>query len=382
MDLLEHQAKQLFREVGVPLPIGILSTTSAEAVSAASTLGFPVAVKAQIPFGGRGKEGGVRVVRSSEEAKAAATDILGSAIKGFEVGSVLVESGVEIAEEYYLAILVDRGEKAPRVVFSEQGGVDIESLALSHPNKIRSVALDVFIGLRPYHIHRLLDPVGLAGLTSQVYKIASRLYELFESRDCLLVEVNPLVKTKAGAIVALDAKVTIDDNAKYRQHGIGVFEEELRTPKAELTASELGLNYIHLEGDIGIVGNGAGLVMATLDLVTAAGGDPANFLDVGGGASADQVSGGLRIVLDEPGVKAVLINIFGGITRCEEVAQGIADVVSERGGSLPVPVVVRLAGNGAVEGLKMIEPLPIEAKPTLEEAARRVVEVRDMGGPK
>jgi len=379
MDLLEYQGKQLFADAGVPVPEGRYAATVAEATAAAGELGFPVVVKAQVQIGGRGKAGGIKLAKDESEAKAAAEAILGMDIKGLTVGEVWVERGSEIASEYYAAIVFDRSVKKPLVMFSRMGGMDIEAVADDHPEAIVRLHVDPLVGFQAYHGRRIAYESGIdEDVIKPVAAMLSKLYEVFIARDAMLVEVNPLIVTADREVIALDAKVTIDDNALGRQKTVA----EMRDPSAEdpqeQMAKERGITYVKLDGDIGIFGNGAGLVMSTLDVVAQAGGKPANFLDAGGGAKAETIVSALEVLLSDPKVGAVLINIFGGITRCDEVANGLLTALDQLDTS--VPFVVRLDGTNDEQGRQIIADAnnpQIHPAKTMLEAADMVVELAE-----
>jgi succinyl-CoA synthetase beta subunit len=377
MDLLEYQGKQLFARHGVPVPSGMPATTVDEAVAAADEIGYPCVVKAQVLIGGRGKAGGIKVAKDRDEAREHATAILGMDIRGLTVHEVWVEAASDIAEEYYASIVFDRSAKAPLVMLSTQGGMDIEEVAERDPDAIARLHVDPLIGFQPFHGRRLAFEAGVAAdVVRPVGALLARLYEAFAAEEAMLVEVNPLVVLQDRSVNALDAKVTLDGNSLFRHPD----NAELRNPSAEdpqeRMAKERGLTYVKLDGDIGILGNGAGLVMSTLDVVAQAGGAPANFLDAGGGSKADAIVSAVEVILSDPKVKAVLFNIFGGITRCDEVARGLVeafDVVKPT-----VPFVVRLDGTNDVEGRKILADakLPnVHTAATMNEAAEKVVEL-------
>jgi succinyl-CoA synthetase beta subunit len=377
MDLLEYQGKQLFAEQGVPVAEGRLATTPEEARQAAEELGFPVAVKAQVQVGGRGKAGGIKLAHDAGEAQAHAEAILGMNIRGLTVRELWIERGSDIAAEYYASVVFDRGVKRPLLMLSSMGGVDIEEVSAKHPDAIARLHVEPLAGFQPFHGRRLAFEGGIApDAIRPVGDMLSKLYDVFVSRDAMLVEVNPLVVTKERKVLALDAKVSIDDNALARQPEIA----EMRDPSAEdpqeQMAKQRGVTYVKLDGDIGILGNGAGLVMSTLDVVAQAGGKPANFLDVGGGARADEIVDALEVLLSDGKVKAVLFNIFGGITRCDEVANGILQALDQI--EVKVPIVVRLDGTNDEEGRGILAEAQAEQlhpAATMLEAADMVVEL-------
>jgi succinyl-CoA synthetase beta subunit len=377
LDLYEYQGKELLREYGLETLPGIVAGTAEEAVRAAETLGGTVAIKAQVLTGGRGKAGGIKVVNSPREAKVAAEEILGMDIRGHTVGRVYVEGGAEIDREFYLSITVDRTAKRPLILFSTEGGVDIEEIAETKPEAIVRLHVDPLLGLLPYQVREITFAAGLEGEVAKgVGRTLSHLYKAFEDLDASLLEINPLVVTGEGRVLTLDAKVTVDDSSLYRHEDIaGLQDVEAADPQEE-RAQEVGLQYVKLEGDVGILGNGAGLVMSTLDVVAQAGGEPANFCDVGGGADAVQISTALDIVTSNEQVKSVLFNIFGGITRGDEVARGLLSAIERT--AITLPIVVRLDGTNAEEGRQILAentPENVVTEETMLDAARRAVEL-------
>jgi succinyl-CoA synthetase beta subunit len=377
MDLLEYQGKQLFRKHGVPVPDGRPAASIEEAVAAAEELGYPVVVKAQVLIGGRGKAGGIKVAKDREEAEAHAKAILGMDIRGFTVHELYVEKASEIAEEYYAAVLLDRGAKAPMAMLSRMGGMDVEEIAENHPEAIVRLHVDPLIGFQDFHGRRLAFEAGIAeDVVRPVGALLARLYESFVEEDAMLVEVNPLLVTKDREVVALDSKVTVDGNALYRHPDTAAFRNPGAEDPQERMAQERGLIYVKLDGNIGILGNGAGLVMSTLDVVAQAGGRPANFLDAGGGSKAEAIVDAVEVILSNPNVTAVLFNIFGGITRCDEVANGL--VTAFRQIDVKVPFVVRLDGTNDEEGRRILAEadLPnVHVEQTMLGAAAKVVEL-------
>jgi succinyl-CoA synthetase beta subunit len=382
LDLYEYQGKELLREYGLETLPGIVAGTPEEAGRAAATLGGTVAIKAQVLTGGRGKAGGIKVVNSPREAEEAARQVLGMEIRGHTVGRVYVEHGEEIDREFYLSITVDRTAKRPLILFSTEGGVEIEEVAETNPEAIVRLHVNPLLGLHPYQVREITFAAGLEGdVAKGVGMVLTNLYKAFEGLDASLVEINPLVVTREGRVLTLDAKVTVDDSSLYRHEEIaGLRDVEAADPQEE-RAQEVGLQYVKLDGDIGILGNGAGLVMSTLDVVAQAGGEPANFCDVGGGADAGQISTALDIVTSNQQVKSVLFNIFGGITRGDEVARGLLSAIERTG--LTLPIVVRLDGTNAEEGRRILAentPENVVTEETMLEAARRAVELaRDEG---
>jgi succinyl-CoA synthetase beta subunit len=376
MDLLEYQGKQLFARHGVPVPTGRPAKSVEEAVAAADEVGYPCVVKAQVLIGGRGKAGGIKVAKDRDEAREHATAILGMDIRGFTVHEVWLEAASEIDEEYYASIVFDRSAKAPLFMLSTQGGMDIEEVAERDPKAIARLHVDPLLGFQDFHGRRLAFEAGVAAdVVRPVGALLAKLYDAFVGEDAMLVEVNPLIVTKDRKVAALDAKVTLDDNAMYRHPENAALREGRDEDPQEKMARERDLTYVALDGDIGILGNGAGLVMSTLDVVAQAGGSPANFLDAGGGSKAEAITAAVEVILSNPNVKAVLFNIFGGITRCDEVANGLVAAFEQIKPS--VPFVVRLDGTNDVEGRKILAEaqLPnVEVAKTMDEAAAKVVE--------
>jgi succinyl-CoA synthetase beta subunit len=377
MDLLEYQGKQLFAKHGVPVPEGRPADNADAAVAAADELGYPVVIKAQVLIGGRGKAGGIKLAKDAGEAREHAEAILGMDIRGFTVHEVWVEKASDIAEEYYAAILLDRSAKKPMAMLSRMGGMDVEAIAEKDPNAIVKVHIDPLIGFQGFHGRRLAFEAGIADdVVRPVGALLAKLYETWVAEDASLVEVNPLLVTGEREVMALDAKVTIDGNALHRHPDIA----ELRQPGAEdpqeQMAKERGLTYVKLDGNVGILGNGAGLVMSTLDVVAQAGGQPANFLDAGGGSKADAIVNAVEVILSDPKVTAVLFNIFGGITRCDEVAKGLVTAFEQL--KPEVPFVVRLDGTNDEEGRQILADadLPnVHTEETMLGAAAKVVEL-------
>ncbi len=351
MDLYEHMGKDLFRAHGIETPRGIVAFTPEEAAGATRDLGGRSVVKIQVQAGGRGKGGGVELCDTPEAAAAAAGRMLGSAFKGHAVTRVLVEELLPIAEEFYTSLLLDRTASDHLAMMTAEGGVDIEELARTRPEALRRVHVDPMLGLRAYHVRELVSALP-ARAWEGAGSTLRKMYELLVQRDATLVEINPLVLLEDERIVALDAKVTIDDNALWRHPDLEELRAEFPIDEVEARAEEKGLQYVKLDGEVGIIGNGAGLVMSTLDVVAQAGAKAANFLDVGGGASADQMATSLEVVLSDPAVKVVFVNIFGGITRCDLVAQGILEALDRV--DARVPIVVRLDGTNAEDGRRIL----------------------------
>src|SRR4051812_28434774 len=377
MDLLEYQGKQLFRNHGVPTPDGRAAASVPEAVEAADELGYPVVIKAQVLIGGRGKAGGIKLANDREEAEQHAEAILGMDIRGFTVHELYVERASDIDEEYYAAIVFDRSARAPMVMLSRMGGMDVEEIAERDPKAIVRLHVDPLLGFQDFHGRRLAFESGIAAdVIRPVGALLARLYETFIAEDAMLVEVNPLLVTKDRQVVALDAKVTVDGNALHRHPDVAAFRDVGDEDPQEQMAKERGLTYVKLDGNVGILGNGAGLVMSTLDVVAQAGGRPANFLDAGGGSKAEAIVDAVEVILSGEKVTAVLFNIFGGITRCDEVARGLVEAFNRV--DVKVPFVVRLDGTNDEEGRRILAEadLPnVHVESTMLGAAARVVEL-------
>ena len=377
MDLLEYQGKQLFARHGVPVPAGRPATTVEEAVTAAEEIGYPCVVKAQVQIGGRGKAGGIKLTSDCDEAREHAEAILGMDIRGLTVHEVWVEGASEIASEYYASVVFDRSAKAPLIMLSTKGGMDIEAVADEDPEAIARLHVDPLLGYQDFHGRRLAYQAGVdADVVRPVGAMLAKLYEVFTEEDATLVEVNPMIVTPTRDVKALDAKVTLDDNALFRHAENAALRDVSAEDPQERMAKERGLTYVKLDGDIGILGNGAGLVMSTLDVVAQAGGKPANFLDAGGGSKADAITSAVEVILADSKVTAVLFNIFGGITRCDEVARGLIEAFAQI--SPQVPFVVRLDGTNDQEGRKLLAEanLPnVHTETTMDVAAQRVVEL-------
>jgi succinyl-CoA synthetase beta subunit len=383
MDLLEYQGKQLFARHGVPVPSGRPASTVDEAVDAADEIGYPCVIKAQVQIGGRGKAGGIKLARDRGEAATHAEAILGMDIRGLTVHEVWVEGASEIASEYYASVIFDRSAKAPLIMLSTKGGMDIEQVADEDPEAIARLHVDPLLGFQDFHGRRLAFEAGVdEDVVRPVGAMLAKLYEVFISEDATLVEVNPLIITPGREVKALDAKVTLDDNALFRHPENASLRDISGEDEQERMAKERGLTYVKLDGDIGILGNGAGLVMSTLDVVAEAGGAPANFLDAGGGSKAEAITNAVEVILSDPKVKAVLFNIFGGITRCDEVARGLIEAFAQINPT--VPFVVRLDGTNDQEGRALLAEadLPnVHAESTMDGAAHRVVELARAGAP-
>jgi len=386
MNVHEYQAKGLLRDFGVAVPDGILATTPAEAEAAARELGGSiVVVKAQVHAGGRGKAGGVKLAKSPTEAKEAASEILGMTLhtpqtppEGKLVRKVYVEAGSDIAKELYLAVLLDRAEEKFAIVASTEGGMEIEEVAAETPEKILTVHIEPNVGLRDYQIRQLGFGLGLEmDVIKKFVPFVRGLFDLFMQKDASQVEINPLVITGEGDVIALDGKINFDDGALYRHPDIAELRDPDEEDDRERQATELDLAYVGLDGDIGCMVNGAGLAMATLDMITHCGGSPANFLDVGGGADKEKVMNAFKLILRDPGVKVILVNIFGGIVRCDLIAEGVVGAAQELG--VEVPLVVRLQGTNAVEGRQILAESGLDITPaeTLQEAGEKAVAAKD-----
>ena len=382
MNIHEHQAKALLASFGVPVPRGEAAFTVDEAVTAAEALGGPVwVVKAQIHAGGRGKAGGVKVVSSLDDVRQTADTILGKTLvthqtgpQGREVKRLYIEEGCDIGDELYLSLLVDRGSSRVTIIASSEGGMDIEEVAASQPEKILSVDIDPATGLQPHHCRRLANVMGISGATAkQLPKFLTGLVDAFTTLDASLVEINPLVVTGSGDLLALDAKMSFDDNALYRHPDVMELRDLAEEDPAEVRASEFDLNYIKLDGNIGCMVNGAGLAMATMDIIQLRGGTPANFLDVGGNATTERVTEAFKIILSDASVKGILVNIFGGIMRCDIIAEGV--VTAARTLGLDKPLVVRLEGTNVEEGKRIMAEsgLAIIPADNLADAADKIV---------
>ncbi len=386
MDLFEYQARDLFEAHGVPVLRGITATTAEAAGQAAAELGTPVVVvKAQVKTGGRGKAGGVKLARSPQEAEARAAEILGLDINGHRVRTVMVAEGADIAEEYYFSLLLDRSNRSYLAMCSIEGGMDIETLARERPGALVKLTVDPLVGLDAATADEIVAAAGFPDADrAEIARVLVLLGEVYRANDATLVEVNPLVKTRDGRIIALDGKITLDGNADFRHPEWSAYADETLEDPLEVRARAKGLNYVKLDGSVGIIGNGAGLVMSTLDVVAAAGKElpgqprPANFLDIGGGASAQVMANGLDIILSDPQVKVVFVNVFGGITACSEVAKGIIDALAMLGERATRPIVVRLDGNAVEIGRDMLteagHPL-VRLAQTMDDAARMAAEL-------
>ena len=373
MKLHEYQSKRIFSRHGLPVPQGNVATTPVEARQIANLLGGTVAVKAQVLVGGRGKAGGVKVARDAAEAEEAARLILGMSIKGLTVYKVLVEQAASIGQEIYIGIVIDRTQRKPSMIVSAQGGIEIEEVARTNPDRISRLMIDPLRGLMDYQARNLAFDLGLQrGFIRQFTAIARGLWRVFEENDATLAEINPLVVTQDGQMVAVDGKITLDDNALFRHPELNESRDVQEETEAQRQARQADLSYVKMDGDIGCLVNGAGLAMATMDIIELYGGRPANFLDIGGGAKADKVAAALRIILADPNVKTVLINIFGGITRCDEVARGVVAAVQEARTVVP-PMVVRLVGANEEEGKQVLAAAGVVTVGSLVEAAQKAV---------
>jgi succinyl-CoA synthetase beta subunit len=390
VDLYEYQGRALFAKHGLPVLQGGVATTPDEARQLAQRIGDRVVVKAQVKVGGRGKAGGVKLAESVDEATTHATNILGMDIKGHTVHKVMLTSTADIAEEYYFSYLLDRGSRTFLCIASVAGGMEIEQVAHEAPDKVAKVSIDAIKGVDEATARRIVEQAKFpAEVVDEVVDIAVKLWQAFVAEDATLVEVNPLAKIDDGHVLCLDAKVTLDENAAFRHPDHEEFVDQSATDPLEQRAKEKDLNYVKLDGNVGIIGNGAGLVMSTLDVVAYAGesfgSGPANFLDIGGGASAQVMANGLEIVLSDPSVRSVFVNVFGGITACDAVANGIVqalELLKQRGEDITKPLVVRLDGNNAEEGRRILDEAGnslIERVDTMDGAARRAAELAASG---
>ena len=389
MDLFEYQAKRLFQKYGVPVSLGDVATTPEQAKAIAERLGGVTVVKAQVKIGGRGKAGGVKVAKTPEDAAEAATQILGMDIKGHTVHRVLVDPGAAIEDEYYVSYLLDRANRTFLAMASYEGGMEIEQLAVERPDALAKVPVDAIVGVDEAKAREIVQAARFpAEVADKVAAVLVKLWEAFVGSDATLVEVNPLAKVASGEVIALDGKVTLDDNANFRQPGNAELVDVEAADPLEQKAKEKHLNYVKLDGEVGIIGNGAGLVMSTLDVVAYAGEKyangsgpgvrPANFLDIGGGASAEVMADGLDIILNDPSVRSVFVNVFGGITSCDAVAEGIVGALQLLGDEASKPLVVRLDGNNVVEGRRILteagHPL-VTLVDTMDAAAAKAAEL-------
>jgi len=384
VDLFEYQARDLFESYGVPVLAGLIADTPEEAKAAAEKLGGTVVVKAQVKVGGRGKAGGVKVVHNPDDAFTAAEAILGLDIKGHEVKRVMIAAGARIAQEFYFSVLLDRSNRSFLSMTSVEGGMEIEELAVERPEALARIEVNALEGITLEKATEIAVAASFPEeLVGKVAPVIVKLYEVFKNEDATLVEVNPLVLTEDGEVVALDGKVTLDENAGFRHANHEALEDKAGADPLEAKAKALDLNYVKLDGEVGIIGNGAGLVMSTLDVVSYAGErhggvKPANFLDIGGGASAEVMAAGLDVILNDPQVKSVFVNVFGGITACDAVANGIVGALATLGDTATKPLVVRLDGNNVVEGRQILadrnHPL-VTVVDTMDEAADKAAEL-------
>jgi succinyl-CoA synthetase beta subunit len=378
LDLYEFQGKELFRRYGIPVSEGRVVTSSIDARVAAEELGVPVVVKAQVLTGGRGKAGGIKLAETPEEAEARADEILGMDIRGHTVRKVLVERASDIEREYYLSVTFDRSAKKPLFMFTTRGGVDIEEVAASSPEALVRLQVDPLEGCHPWHARRLVYGAGVEDPSEQkqIAAIVAKLYDAFVGCDAMLCEINPLIVTPDGEVRALDAKFSVDDNALFRHPDIAEMRDVDAADPLEALAREKGVTYVRLDGEVGVLGNGAGLTMATVDVVTFVGGRPADFCDLGGGGDAQGVVDALEVITRDPQVRSIYFNIFGGITRCDEVARGILQALERMG--IEDPIVVRLDGTNAEEGRRLLQEAGaanVHTEATMLDGARRAVEL-------
>jgi succinyl-CoA synthetase beta subunit len=378
VDLYEYQGKQLFARFGIPVSDGRLATTPEDALAAAEEIGGPVVVKAQVLTGGRGNAGGVKLAKDPAEAEARARDILGLDINGHVVRKIWIEQASDIAKEYYLSITFDRGTKQPLFMLTTEGGVEIEQVAEENPDALARLHMDPLEGFQPYQARRLIYGAGIEDPSEQkqLLGIIEKLYECFVESDAMLTEINPLIVTPDGEVRALDSKFTVDDSALFRHPDIAEMRDVEAADPHERLAREKGVTYVKLDGNVGILGNGAGLSMSTVDVVVVAGGRPANFCDLGGGGDAQGVVDALEVITSDDQVRSIFFNIFGGITRCDEVARGILAALDQM--KIELPIVVRLDGTNAEEGRRLLAeaaPANLHVEPTMLEAAQRAVEL-------
>ena len=374
MKLHEYQAKQVFADAGIPTPASTLATTVDDGVAAAEEIGYPVAIKAQVQVGGRGKAGGIKLAENEEEARQYADEILGMDLKGLHVDRVLVEEAVDFVNELYVGVTMDRGEGEPVAMVSTRGGVNIEEVAEEDPEAIAREHVDPAFGMHPFQARKVVYDAGVdRDVANDVARVLQTLYDIWEDKDGSDAEINPLMVTSDDEVVAADAVMNVDDDALFRHPDLEEMEDEADSgDELEQKADEYGFDYVRLSGNVGIIGNGAGLVMTTLDLVDHFGGTPANFLDVGGGAKAQRIANALDMVFSDDNVDSVVFNIFGGITRGDEVAKGINQAL-EQFDEIPKPVVVRLAGTNATEGMEILNEDLVTVEQTLEDAVERAV---------
>ena len=374
MKIHEYQAKQVFADAGIPVPEGDIATTPMDAFEIAESVNRPVMVKAQVHVGGRGKAGGVKYAENAEAAKVLATNILGMDIKGLTVKKVLVTAAEDILSESYVGIILDRATKSPVIMVSPAGGVDIEEVAAKTPEKIFKLAVDPVVGLKPFQARNLAYKLYRdISQVRQATDIIMKLYDAFWKVDASLVEINPLITNGDNNVVAIDAKINIDDNALFRQKNIAAMRDLDAEEPTEVEAREADLSYVKLDGSIGCMVNGAGLAMATMDLVKRYGGEPANFLDIGGSSNPQKVVTALKIITSDPNVRSILINIFGGITRCDDVANGLVQAIKEF--QPKVPIVVRLTGTNEEEGRKILASVNLPFEDTLDNVVKKAIEL-------
>jgi succinyl-CoA synthetase beta subunit len=378
VDLYEYQGKELFHAHGIPVSDGRLATSPGDARSAAEELGLPVVIKAQVLVGGRGKAGGIKLAETATDAEARAAEILGMDIRGHTVSRVWVERASDIEREYYLSLTFDRSARKPLFMFTTQGGIDIEEVAATTPDALVRLHVDPLGGCHPWHGRRLVHEGGVTdpGERKQIATIVERLYATFIACEAMLCEINPLIVTPEGEVRALDSKFTVDDNALFRQPTIAAMRDAAAADPLEALAREKGVTYVKLDGDVGVLGNGAGLTMSTVDVVSFVGGRAANFCDLGGGGDAQGVVDALEVITSDPQVRSITFNIFGGITRCDEVAKGILQALAQMG--IDLPIVVRLDGTNAEEGRRLLEEAAlsnVHVEATMLDGARRAVEL-------
>ncbi len=377
MKIHEYQAKEIFAGAGIPVPEGQVATTTAEVVEIAESFGKPVMIKAQVHVGGRGKAGGIKYAENVEAARVWAQKILGMDLKDLKVNKVLITEALDILTEAYVGIVIDRASKAPVIMVSPAGGIDIEEVAAETPEKIFKLAVDPIHGLRAYQARDLASELYKdIGLIRQAANIIMKLYEIYWKIDASLVEINPLITTPDGKVIALDAKINIDDNGLFRHKDIAAMRDIESEEPAEVEAREGDLSFVKLSGNIGCCVNGAGLAMATMDLVKHYGGDPANFLDIGGSSNPQKVITAMRIIMREPNVRAILINIFGGITRCDDVANGIVMACEEL--KPEIPIVVRLTGTNEKEAKKILKSTNLEYGDTLDDVVKKAIKLAEL----
>jgi succinyl-CoA synthetase beta subunit len=372
--LHEYQSKRIFAANGIPIPNGEVATSAVEARDIARKLGGPVVIKSQVLVGGRGKAGGIKLAKDPAEAERLADQILGMEIKGLTVDKVLVDEAADIKNEIYLGIVIDRALQKPVIIASAEGGIEIEEVARTNPKAIKRLPIDPLFGLMDYHARNLAYDLGLKrDLVGQFITILKGLYRVFMNSDASLAEINPLIITGDERLVAVDGKIVLDDNALFRHPDLAELRDSQEESESERRARLAGLSFVKLDGEIGCMVNGAGLAMATMDIVKFYGGEPANFLDIGGGAKSDKVAAALRIILSDPAVKSILFNIFGGITRCDEVARGILEALKEV--PTQVPMVARLVGTNEEEGHQILAEANFPSAASLSEAAKKAVEL-------